>query len=158
VSATDLQTGISRLAAVQIADGCLYYDDAMQTHYVVATAAVEAAGRMEPWDYSAWCAEHDDADEATSEQLIEAGIALPVAVQRVAICQCGEALGAPCSEPAGDDAVVVEWMPEWLRDSHAAAGNSGSYPANGAERLRCAPACAEALLESEGDWARAVRS
>lgn len=73
---TDLQTGISRLRAVQIADGCLYYDDAMQTHYVVDSAAVEAAGRMEPWDYSAWCAEHD-ADEATSEQLIEAGIATP---------------------------------------------------------------------------------
>jgi hypothetical protein len=72
---TDLQTGISRLSAVQIADGYLYRDDNAQGWYVVDRAAVEAAGRMEPWDYSAWCAEHD-ADEATREQLIEAGIAI----------------------------------------------------------------------------------
>lgn len=32
------------------------------------------------------------------------------------------------------DLVVVEWMPRWLRASHEAAGNSGSYPANGAHR------------------------
>src|SRR5690606_11412738 len=29
---------------------------------------------------------------------------------------------------------VVEWMPRHLRASHAAAGGSGSYPANGAQR------------------------
>jgi len=43
---------------------------------VVGVDAVEAAGRMEPWDYSAWCADHD-ADEATRAQLVEAGITIP---------------------------------------------------------------------------------
>lgn len=33
------------------------------------------------------------------------------------------------------DPVVVERMPEWLRDSHRAAGNWGVYPHNGAERV-----------------------
>lgn len=73
---TDLQTGISRLRAVQLADGYLYYDDATMAHYVVDASAVEAAGCMEPWDYSVWCAEYD-AGEATRGQLIEAGIATP---------------------------------------------------------------------------------
>lgn len=32
------------------------------------------------------------------------------------------------------DPVVVETMPEWLRASHEAAGNTGRYPGNGAVR------------------------
>ena len=37
-----------------------------------------------------------------------------------------------------------------LRASHEAAGNWGVYPYNGAERLRCCPACAE-MLQAEQD-------
>ena len=37
--------------------------------------------------------------------------------------------------PTYADPVLVERMPEHLRDSHRAAGNWGSYPANGAERV-----------------------
>ena len=33
------------------------------------------------------------------------------------------------------DPVVVERMPDYLRDSHRAARNWGRYPANGAERV-----------------------
>jgi len=33
------------------------------------------------------------------------------------------------------DPVVVERMPDHLRDSHRAAGNWGIYPHNGAERV-----------------------
>lgn len=33
------------------------------------------------------------------------------------------------------DPVIVERMPEHLRASHIAAGNWGSYPSNGAERV-----------------------
>ena len=51
---------------------------------------------------------------------------------------------------AAVDAVVVEWMPEYLRASHEAAGNSGRYPANGALRLRVTPACAEMLTDNGG--------
>lgn len=34
-----------------------------------------------------------------------------------------------------DDPVLVERMPDHLRDSHRAARNWGSYPHNGAERV-----------------------
>lgn len=38
-------------------------------------------------------------------------------------------------EAATPPARVVEYMPLYLRASHTAAGNSGSYPANGAVRV-----------------------
>lgn len=73
---TDLQTGIARLstsrAVIELADGYLHWDDAAQSWWHVDVHDVEAAGAMEPWDYSVWCAE-SGAAEATREQLIEAG-------------------------------------------------------------------------------------
>ena len=45
--------------------------------------------------------------------------------------------------------VVIEWMPEYLRASHEAAGNDGSYPDNGALRLRVNVECAERLREGD---------
>jgi hypothetical protein len=42
-------------------------------------------------------------------------------------------------------------MPEYLRDSHRAAGNSGSYPANGSLRLRVQDACADRLSDESDD-------
>ena len=64
-------------------------------------------------------------------------------------CESDTALGERCD---GQREVVVEWMPEYLRASHDAAGNSGSYPHNGAERLHVCAACADLLLEDE--WCR----
>jgi hypothetical protein len=49
------------------------------------------------------------------------------------------------------DRVVVEVMPDYLRDSHRAAGNWGNYPLNGAERLVMQRSEAEALCESDAD-------
>lgn len=65
------------------------------------------------------------------------------------VCQSGEATGESCSwSGRATELVTVEWMPEHLRSSHEAAGNWGRWPANGAVRLRCCPACAE-WLEAE---------
>lgn len=66
-------------------------------------------------------------------------------------CESGTATGEPCVWTGNaSDLVTVEWMPEHLRASHEAAGNWGVYPYNGAERLRCCPACAE-MLQAEQD-------
>jgi len=42
------------------------------------------------------------------------------------------------------------------RASHAAAGNAGRYPYNGAIRVRCERSCAELIVENDADWARIV--
>jgi hypothetical protein len=61
-------------------------------------------------------------------------------------CECGQAFGELCEwSGSKSETVVVEWMPEHLRASHAAARNAGSCPANGALRLRVEPSCAKRL-------------
>jgi len=69
-------------------------------------------------------------------------------------CECGRVYGERCSwsGPRGQT-VIVEWIPEYLRASHEAAGNRGSYPANGAERLRVQRDCAKRIMETENKWA-----
>ncbi len=52
--------------------------------------------------------------------------------------------------------IVVEWMPRWLRASHESAGNSGSYPMNGAERYAVSRELADELLADAPDWATVV--
>lgn len=47
--------------------------------------------------------------------------------------------------------VEIETMPDWLRESHRAAGGFGRYPANGAERRIVHPDEAEAIVEADGD-------
>ena len=61
------------------------------------------------------------------------------------------------------DMVVMEYMPEYLRASHRAAGNAGTYPANGAVRVAVEVECADLLIRSEGgedgdggEWSRIV--
>lgn len=81
-----------------------------------------------------------------------------VAVQRVMPCECGEAMGQACGATLARGAVVIDWMPEWLRASHQAAGNSGIYPANGALRLRVTPQCAAHLRQHDGEWTTEARS
>lgn len=65
-------------------------------------------------------------------------------------CQCGEVLGERCEWTGPEaDTVTLEYMPEHLRESHRAAQNSGSYPHNGAVRLRCHSECAYGIVEAE---------
>ena len=67
-------------------------------------------------------------------------------------CECGQATGVRCSWAGPkSETTVVEWMPGYLRDSHRAAGNSGSYPANGSLRLRVQDACADRLSDESDD-------
>lgn len=63
-------------------------------------------------------------------------------------CECGRITGERCqwSGPKSQTVVIV-WMPEQHRASHAAARNSGVYPNNGAERLRLERSCAELLFD-----------
>jgi hypothetical protein len=66
-------------------------------------------------------------------------------------CQCGEVFGESCAwaGPASE-LVLIGWMPEYLRDAHAAARNSGSYPANGMLRLAVERTCADRIEDAEG--------
>lgn len=72
-------------------------------------------------------------------------------------CKCGITRDDYCywTGPT-TDTVTVEWMPLCFRASHIAAGNSGSYPHNGAVRLTCERGCAERLIESDPEWAHEV--
>jgi hypothetical protein len=56
------------------------------------------------------------------------------------------------------DLVVVETIPESLRASHAAAGNSGVWPGNGAERVVMDRADAEDLVEHDPEWSEILES
>lgn len=73
-------------------------------------------------------------------------------------CECGAVMGERCewSGPA-EETVEIEWMPEHVRASHATARNSGSYPHNGAVRLRCEVSCAERIAESDAEWTTIAR-
>lgn len=50
------------------------------------------------------------------------------------------------------DRVVVETIPKHLRASHTAAGNSGTWPHNGALRVVMNRADAEELVEHDPQW------
>jgi len=52
---------------------------------------------------------------------------------------------------APDDLVIVEVMPDHLRDSHREAGNWGDYPYNGAEREMMPREEAEELVDEDED-------
>lgn len=72
-------------------------------------------------------------------------------------CQCGNWSGEPCQWTGeAEDMVIVEWMPHEHRASHAAAGNSGSFPDNGAQRIAVERSCAELMIDTDGEWARII--
>ena len=63
-------------------------------------------------------------------------------------CGCGAWLGECCEWTGSlEDMVVVEYMPEYLRASHRAAGNTGSYPHNGSMRVAVETSCAQRLFD-----------
>ena len=73
-------------------------------------------------------------------------------------CACGRITDAACPwRGPWRETVCVEYVPEWVRDSHRAAGNSGTYPANGAIRVRVQRQCAAEIQDWAGQWARIVR-
>jgi len=89
----------------------------------------------------------DDDDEAGWRDYVSA--VCVAAEQAGPLCESGTATGEPCAWTGdADDLETVDWMPEHLRSSHEAAKNWGEYPYNGAERLRCCPACAK-MLQAE---------
>jgi hypothetical protein len=53
--------------------------------------------------------------------------------------------------------VIVETLPKWTRESHKAAGNSGSYPGNGADRVRMLRNQAEVEVEADPEWTSILR-
>lgn len=61
-------------------------------------------------------------------------------------CESGEATGEGC---AGLACETIEYMPEYLRASHRAAGNDGCWPSNGSLRLRVCAECGEALTADD---------
>lgn len=76
-------------------------------------------------------------------------------------CECGVVEGDRSHDFALDEeeaVVILEWMPEHLRASHAAAGNCGAYPHNRAHHLVVLQECADRIVIEEGDdrWARIV--
>lgn len=73
-------------------------------------------------------------------------------------CDCGRITGERCAwDGPVEETVLVEWMPEYLRASHIAAGNSGRYPHNGAIRIRIHHACADLLCDDDG-WLTRVEA
>lgn len=55
-----------------------------------------------------------------------------------------------------DDLVTIEEMPDYLRGSHRAAGNWGSYPHNGATRRKVSQQEADEIIESDPEYAHVV--
>lgn len=53
--------------------------------------------------------------------------------------------------------VLVERMPEHLRASHTAAGNRGTWPHNGSERILMHRDDAAALVADDAEWTQVLR-
>ena len=66
----------------------------------------------------------------------------------------GGATASPCE--AEGDLVTLEVVPVHLRASHAAAGNSGVWPHNGAEHYRVTQECADELVSADRDWSEII--
>ena len=74
-------------------------------------------------------------------------------------CQCARwSGGSQCHGATSIADPVIEFVPEADRASHTAAGNRGSWPHNGAERIRVTPECAEMILDSDSEWSDLVES
>jgi hypothetical protein len=61
-------------------------------------------------------------------------------------CESGIATLTNCE---AEGSTFVDWMPEHLRASHDAAGNSGTWPLNGVLRLHVCADCAACLIEDD---------
>lgn len=72
-------------------------------------------------------------------------------------CDCGQIHGQGKCNWTGpiEEMVTVEFMPDWIRDSHEASGNSGSYPHNGAERYAVSKSCTDSL-DLDEEWCQII--
>src|SRR5690606_24912295 len=78
-------------------------------------------------------------------------------VPRPVHCECGASTGVRCAWSGPEsETVQVEWMPEHLRASHRAAGNSGTWPHNGSLRLRVERSCADRMIQYDREWTHRV--
>lgn len=103
-----------------------------------------------------YAVDHDH-DEDPQEALEEIGGRAWMAAceAEIAACECGRATGTACAwQGRAGELVAIEWMPEYLRESHQRAGNMGVWPHNGAMLLRVSPSCAEAFEREEPEWTR----
>jgi hypothetical protein len=68
-------------------------------------------------------------------------------------CACAQTRDdAHCAwEGPADEMKLIEWVPDYLRGTHAAARNSGCWPHNGALLLAVHHECAKAIIDGEGD-------
>jgi hypothetical protein len=57
-----------------------------------------------------------------------------------------------------DETMLLEFMPVQHRDAYTQASNRGTYPANGAERLRVALDCGQAIVSTADGWTHEVTS
>ena len=91
----------------------------------------------------------DDADLGSDDEN-----SATVVKPRTVRCECGDYTGERCMWIGSpEETVVVEYMPEYLRASHKAAGGAGVYPYDGSVRIRCEKSCAESIVEHDADWA-----
>lgn len=78
-------------------------------------------------------------------------------VEATVRCECGAWSGERCCWVGSpDETVLVEFMPEQYRESHRAGGSEGTYPHNGARRIRVERSCGARMLEHDGDWCEVV--
>ena len=107
---------------------------------------------------------NDDLD--TTVEIVECTVAeLPCDLYEAGVdatsvpCECGShSDSGPCYASVPENGcVLVEYMPQHLRASHTAAGNSGVYPHNGSLRIRVHPDCAQEILLFDPDWSREVQ-
>jgi len=124
-------------------------------------------------DAEEWCTQggdsHADALAALREEIGDATLDSAEAMQAISAWGGGiyylrdcdvylERLSRLC-EGCGeihDELAMVEIMPECHRASHVAAGNSGVYPLNGAERVRRCAECAKEMIETDPEWTSIV--
>lgn len=140
-----LARAAAHIEAVELADGTwAHYADETSTWYVVDADDLESlCDYLDDEDpsisrdaYSHWCA------GTTSEEMPEGwepgGEDEPVT-------------DTTAESETSDDMVTLETMPEHLCASHRAAGNWGTYPANGAVRERMSRSEAEWEIEHDDD-------
>jgi len=141
-------------------EGVVYCDAGTRRYYAADWLSIAAL--VDGGDYSLWCAETtpDGEGETVAEAIEATGWDVEISgadEDDRKQCECGEWCGEPCQGSAlPDDLITVEYMPEYLRGSHEAAGNAGSWPHNGACRIRATEECAARMIEHDGEWCEIV--
>ena len=132
-------------------------------HYAGASYRDEVAWRM----CLAWQATPLESEAALKARVLgipvtrgtntkDAALERVVMEHAPSVCQCGRWSGVPCSSTGAY--ALVEYMPLPWRAQHAAAGNRGMYPHNGAQRLQVTSTCAERMIDEDAYWCSIVEA